>query len=190
MGFLKGTRTTVKIVAAVIIIAFAINSTNGMMSAIELANGNDINNREIQEDDFKINWENLSISVGIDINNDQIYDIENIIVRISFEIYALNAWYTVLNKTTIQIDPSIPENGETIKAGESGEIGIEVAKDQFDMTEFLTAVPLGPTWDLKDLIGTALNARLTMTFEVDYAFSQFQLDVVMVMNNDQITEGL
>ena len=196
--WLKVTKGIVRAASIIIGIAFLVNTLTGISSSVSLLDGEAITNREIQPGDFEVNWDNQSVSVGMNINNTGAYDLEGIIVRIRFIINFQGEDFSVLDVKSTDINESIPETGQTVKSGEVQPIYLESTEETFDMTEFVTAAATAgelnvTNWDLKSLLeqtNSPFEARLLLDFSVDYAFKQYQFDLQMEFDNDAVLEGL
>ena len=193
MAVLRGIRTVVKIVAVVVSIAFALNSVNGVLGAIDLANGN-IKVAPINPGDFQINYENLSISVGINVTNPGMYPLEGIIIGIRFQMKTnlTNEWKTILNNDTVNLG-NAPEGGIIILPGGSEIIGLNCKLIDFELTPAGIASEFGlnpSDWDLAELLNAELEAQLDLNFTVSYAFGQYKLNVALHLGNEAVGQGL
>ena len=196
--WLKVTKGIVRVVSIIVGIAFLINSLNGIASSVSLLDGESITQREIQPGDFEVNWDNQSVSVGMNINNTGAYDLEGIIVRIRFLINYDGVNYSILDVKSTDINESIPETGQTIKSGELKAISLKSSEETFDVTDFVVAAAAGgalnaTNWDLKALLeeeNSPFLAFMLLDFSVDYAFKQYEFDLQMKFETDAILEGL
>ena len=196
--WLKVTKGIVRVVSIIVGIAFLINSLNGIASSVSLLDGESITQREIQPGDFEVNWDNQSVSVGMNINNTGAYDLEGIIVRIRFLINYEGVNYSILDVKSTDINESIPETGQTIKSGELKAISLKSSEETFDVTDFVVAAAAGgalnaTNWDLKALLeeeNSPFLAFMLLDFSVDYAFKQYEFDLQMKFETDAILEGL
>lgn len=188
--WLKKVRLVVKIVAAFVSLCFALNGANGIVNAIQLADGN-ITAEQVNPGDFELNYNNLSINVGVKIQNPGVYDIEGVIIGIKFEMkmQGNDTWFPILDTDTVKLG-NAPSGGQTIKPGESAILGVNATMEDFLYSPAIIGVIIGNmTWNLQTLIETNLDARLTLTFAVIYAYGQFDLDIIILMNNDAIKRG-
>jgi hypothetical protein len=189
--WLKKVRLVVKIVAAFVSLCFALNGANGIVNAIQLADGN-ITTEEVNPGDFEINFNNLSVNVGVKIKNPGVYDIEGVIIGIIFEVQLVgnDTWFTILNNDTVKMGQA-PAGGATIKPGELVIIGINATMADFLYQPAMIGIILGlpPNWDLQTLITAGLEARLLLNFAIIYAYGQFDLDINLSLNTAAIAQG-
>ena len=191
----KLSKTVVKVIAGIISFAFIFNSVSGLMGSLNLADGESINTQEINPGDFQINFNNLSIEIGIDIENNGIYDYEGIIIGITFEIKTniSDVWTTILDTNSSELDPSIQPEGQTIESnGGKASIILEAGLDDFKMNMeqigFLLGLN-GTLWDLGDLLDVNFETRMNLSFSISYAFKQYQLDLNLFLDNEVLKEG-
>lgn len=188
----KISKTVVKVIAGIITFAFIFNSVSGFMGSLELLDGESINARDINPGDFQINYSNLSILIGIDIENKGIYDFEGIIIGMTFEMKSnITGWKTILNTTSVELNSYISSDGQIIKPGEEVSILLNATFDNFEMDinkieeEFI----LPSNWDLGDFLSDNFETRMNLRFSIDYAFKQYQLDFDLSLDNEVIKGG-
>ena len=190
----KLSKTIVKVIAGIITVAFIFNSVSGLMGSLDLLDGESITPQDLEPGDFKINFNELAIEIGIDIENEGIYDFEGIIIGITFEIKSniSDDWETILNTTSVELNSSISSEGQTIKPGEKESILLNATLIDFEKSiediEFLLGVN-GTLWDLGVLIDGDFETRMNLKFSIDYAFKQYQLDFDLSFDNDAINGG-
>ncbi|MHA1719671.1 MAG: hypothetical protein ACTSWX_01400 [Promethearchaeota archaeon] len=189
----KLSKTIVKIIAGIISFAFIFNSVSGLMGSLNMVDGETINTQDINPGDFKINFNDLSIVIGIDIENKGIYDFENIIIGMTFEVRSnISDWTTLLNTTSADLNTSISSEGQTIKPGKKENIILNATLNDFELIPDQIAELFGlnkTSWDLGDLLDVNFETRMTLTFSIAYAFKQYQLDFILSLDNDVIKEG-
>jgi len=189
----KLSKTIVKIIAGIISFAFIFNSVSGLMGSLNMVDGETINTQDINPGDFKINFNDLSIVIGIDIENKGIYDFENIIIGMTFEVRSnISDWTTLLNTTSADLNTSISSEGQTIKPGKKKNIILNATINAFELIPDQIAELFGlnkTSWDLGDLLDVNFETRMTLTFSIAYAFKQYQLDFILSLDNDVIKEG-
>lgn len=190
----KLSKTVVKIIAGIISFAFLFNSVSGLMGSLNLADGQSINTQEINPGDFQINFNNLSIEIGIDIENNGIYDYERIIIGITFEMKSnISDWITILDTNSSELDPSIPPEGQTIEShGGKANVLLKTELDDFklDMTQIALLFGLNATsWDLSDLLDVNFETRMNLSFSISYAFKQYQIDLNLFLDNEVLKGG-
>ena len=100
---------------------------------MELLDGESINTQDITPGDFAINVTDLAIKIGIDIENNGIYDFEGIIIGITFDIKnnTNDVWETILNTTSVELNSSISSEGQTIEPGEQVSIILNAKLNDF-----------------------------------------------------------
>ncbi len=188
----KLSKTVVKVIAGIITVAFLLNSVSGFMGALDMLDGESINTQEIDPGDFQINFNNLSIEIGLDIENKGIYDFEDIIIGLTFEMKSnVFDWMTILNTTSVILDSSIDPEGQTIEPGENISVNLIAELDDFAMSisEIEANFGLPPGWDLGDLLDVNFESRMNLKFSIAYAFKQYQLDFDLSFDNDAIKGG-
>ena len=188
----KLSKTVAKVIAGIISIAFLFNSVSGLMGSLNLVDGENINIQDLKSEDFKINFNELYLEIGLDIENNGIYDFEGIIIAMTFEMrVSLSDWETILNTTSVDLNPSISTEGQTIKSGEKINVNLTAELDDFEMSiediESRFLLPSG--WDLGDLLKVNFESRMNLRFSIDYAFKQYQLDFNLSLDNEAIKEG-
>ncbi|MHA1561087.1 MAG: hypothetical protein ACTSPA_03100, partial [Promethearchaeota archaeon] len=72
----KLSKTVVKVIAGIITVAFLFNSVSGFMGALDMLDGESINVQDFEQDDIKIKFDELALEIGLDIENNGIYDFE------------------------------------------------------------------------------------------------------------------
>jgi hypothetical protein len=195
--FLKLTKGLVQAVSIIITIAFLINSVNGALNAIKLADGNSIKPDSIAPGDFKIDYQDLYISVGLNFTNNGTYAIENIIVGLKFETkMGTGNWTMLLDNNTVSMNQASTKNGETINPGERKRIGIYAELPSFKLTpeEIQQYFNLNSNWNLKDLLALTnttikFDARLTLSFGISYAFGQYKIALQIVLETSILKGG-
>jgi hypothetical protein len=196
MHALKVTKKIVQILSLVVTLSFALNSINGFLGAVDLADGG-IQTDAIDPGDFKIDNTDLFLEIGMKINNTGVYDLTGIKIRMTMEVTnnITNIWTTILNASNTQVNGS--EAGEIIKSGEVKNIGLKAEKSSFAKSpeEIATLLMVGdPTsWSLEDVLALQnikFEARITLQFEIAYAYGQFQLDFEVILNTEAIQGGL
>ena len=199
--FLIWTKRLIKTLAVVVSIAFLINSMNGIISSIQLADGETIQQTPIEQGDFEVNWQNKSINIGISFNNSMIYDIENIVIhlRVLLEVNGTTN-HTIMDLFSNGVAIGDDVGGTTIKSGENKEIRINATGEQYfeDITPLLLTINPSldlSNWDLKDLLTSGLNfttfkVHTLIDFSFDYAFKQFQVDVQLLIPPTKFLEGM
>jgi hypothetical protein len=199
MGIFKITRTIVKIIAAVVSIAFALNSVYGGLTAMELANGENVQTAPINPGDFVINYSLLKVEIGLDVRNPGLYALTDIVVGLVFEVKqgANGTWTTLLNTTSVELNMTETLQGDIIEPNETQHIGLVAEMDKFELTpqDIADYFGLPPDWDLADLVQLAnatiaFYARLTLSFTVAYALGQYKVSVNVVLETDAISQGL
>jgi len=188
----KLSKTVVKVIAGIITVAFLLNSVSGFMGALDMLDGESINTQEIDPGDFQINFNNLSIEIGLDIENKGIYDFEDVIIGLTFEMKSnIFDWMTILNTTSVILDSSIDPEGQTIEPGEKISVNLTAELTDFAMSisdiEDNFGLPAG--WDLGDLLDVNFESRMNLKFSIAYAFKQYQLDFDLSFDNDAIKGG-
>jgi len=190
----KLSKTIVKVIAGIITVAFILNSVSGLMGALDMLDGESITTQEIDPGDFQINFSNLSIEIGLDIENKGIYDFEGIIIGMTFEIKSniSDDWNTILNTTSVKLNTSISSEGQKIEPGEKESILLNATLDDFENSTaeigFLLGLN-GTLWDLGDLLLVDFETRMNLKFSIDYAFKQYQLDFDLSFNNEVLKGG-
>ena len=190
----KLSKTVVKVIAGIITVAFILNSVSGLMGALDMLDGESITTQEIDPGDFQINFSNLSIEIGLDIENKGIYDFEGIIIGMTFEIKSniSDDWNTILNTTSVKLNTSISSEGQKIEPGEKESILLNATLDDFENSTaeigFLLGLN-GTLWDLGDLLLVDFETRMNLKFSIDYAFKQYQLDFDLSFNNEVLKGG-
>ncbi|GAB4307577.1 MAG: hypothetical protein Kow0069_05210 [Promethearchaeota archaeon] len=191
---LKVLRTIVKVVSIAVSLAFIINSANGLLSAISLAENRSISTGPVQPGDFQLEYDFQKVDVAVEVHNTAMYDLEGILLRVQFDVGVNGTWINVLDVTSREVDPSIPPEGQTIKAGENATIGLHITQEHFNLTEFIAVVTPTPPWTLEDLLTlpspTDFEARITIDFSVKYAFGQYQLAARLTLPTEKVLEGL
>ena len=206
--WLRWTRRLVKWTSIIISIAFLINSLNGIMSTIALADGEKIQQRPVQPGDFEINYENRTIDVGVIFNNTLFYDLDDILLHLK-AVMAINRSkpsahnITIINALNNETDPSkfSQVKGYSIKSGEAKEIGVHISgPDAVNMEAVFDYIGINPaTWDVADLIqnpslfgllNTTFEIFLTVEFSVSYAYGQYKIDVELDFSPETFNLGL
>jgi len=190
----KLSKTIVKVIAGIITVAFIFNSVSGFMGALDMLDGESITTQEIDPGDFQINFSNLSIEIGLDIENKGIYDFEGIIIGMTFEIKSnlSEDWNTILNTTSVKLNTSISPEGQKIEPGEKESILLNATLNDFTNSTAEIGVLLGlngTLWNLGDLLIVNFETRMNLKFSIDYAFKQYQLDFDLSFDNDVIKGG-
>ncbi len=189
----KLSKTVVKVIAGIITFAFIFNSVSGLMGSLNLVNGESINTQALEPGDFKINFNELALEIGIDIENEGIYDFEGIIIGMTFEMKSnISDWMIILNTTSVLLNSSISSEGQTIKPGKKENILLNATIDDFALgpTQIATLFGLNASsWDLVELFDVNFETRMTLRFSISYAFKQYQLDFVLSLNNDVLKGG-
>ncbi|SRR6056297_2020210 len=207
--WLKVLRGLVKTASVIISIAFLINSINGIMSTVQLADGETIQQEEVEPGDFEINWENKTIKAGVKFNNSLYYDLEDIIIHISADICIndtkpdetnisiIDAWSNGIETDTT----NETLEGQDVKSGETGTINVEIVGDEFiNLDPVFDYIGVDPaTWDITDIItnpslygllNTTFKVYFKLEFSVGYAFGQYQLDIDLDMAPETFNIGL
>jgi len=190
----KLSKTVVKVIAGIITVAFLFNSVSGFMGALNMLDGESINVQDLNSDDIKINFSELALEIGLDIENKGIYDFEEIIIGMTFEIKTniSTDWNTILNTTSVELNSSISSVGQTIKPGEEESILLNATLTDFELTIEEIGILLGlngTLWDLGDLLDGGFETRMNLKFRIVYAFKQYQLDFDLSLDNDVIQGG-
>ena len=190
----KLSKTIVKVIAGIITAAFIFNSVSGLMGSLELLDGESITTQDLEPGDFKINFNELAIEIGIDIENEGIYDFEGIIIGLTFEIKSniSENWNVILNTTSDQLDSEIPPEGQKIKPGEEASILLNATIDDFalDPNQIATLFGLNASsWDIVELFDVDFEIRMNLGFSIDYAYKQYQLDFDLSLDNDVLKGG-
>jgi hypothetical protein len=192
---LKVIRTLVKIVAVVVTVGFIINSFSGVLSALSLVDSKGLSTNPINHGDFVFNYSNQSIVLGVVFNNTGMYDVDGIILSISFDISNGSGWINVLSVKSTDLNASIPASGQIIKAGQLGIIGINAGQGNFHYDQFLSDNPglNVSSWNLKNLLQEASSpwqARIVILFSVQYAFNQYELAANLTLTTSAVEGGL
>jgi hypothetical protein len=149
---------------------------------------------DVEPGDIEFDYSFQHVNISAAFQNPTIYDLEGILLNITFEVTndsASENWFTVLDVTSADVNESIPESGQTIKANELGVIALNISQDYFvDIADFEEYFYLTPPWDLETLLGAAWEARITVGFTIDYAFRQYQVAASVVLGNNLILQGL
>ena len=190
----KLSKTVVKVIAGIITVAFLFNSVSGFMGALNLLDGESINVQDFDPDDIKINFNELALEIGLDIENNGIYDFKGIIIGMSFEIKTniSEDWNIILNTTSDELNSSISSEGQTIKPGNKESILLNATLTDFEMNIEDIGILLGlngTLWDLGNLLDGGFETRMNLRFSIDYAFKQYQLDFDLSLDNDVIKGG-
>ncbi|MHA1583850.1 MAG: hypothetical protein ACTSVU_08160 [Promethearchaeota archaeon] len=188
----KISKIGVKILAGIISLAFLFNTISGLMGSLEMADGETVNIQDIQPGDFIMNFGNLSLEIGMDIDNKGIYEYQDIIIGMIFEMKSnVTGWNTILNTTSVALNSSIDPKGQTIKPGENKSVVMDAGMDDFELniTEIATLFGLSGNWNIGDLLGVNFESRMTLSFTISYAFKQYQLSFDISLNNDVIKGG-
>ena len=188
----KLSKTVVKIIAGIITLAFLFNSVSGLMGSLELLNGETITTQDIDPGDFQINFNDLALEIGIDIENTGIYDYKGIIIGLTFEMKSNTSdWITVLNTSSVLLNTSISPEGQTIESGKEESIQLNATLTDFELSinEIATLFGLSGNWDLGDLLTVNFETRMNLKFSINYAFDQYQLDFDLSFDNDVIKGG-
>ena len=190
----KISKTVVKVIAGIISFAFIFNSVSGLMGSLNLVNGESITTQDLEPGDFEIKFDELALEIGIDIENEGIYDFEGIIIGITFEIKSniSDVWNIILNTTSDQLDPNITSDGQTIKPGHKESILLNATIDDFalDPNQIATLFGLNASsWDLVELFDVDFETRMNLRFSISYAFKQYQLDFDLSLDNDVLKGG-
>jgi hypothetical protein len=183
VNILKIVKGAVKMLSVVIMIAFLFNSLIGVRTIFNIIddNGFDIENPEAG--DFQINFENLHVELNLLINNTGIYPMEDITIGMNCSIESnVTEFTTVLDYHT----PTI-----TIPRNEFRNISLvaDLAEFEFDPIELGTIFNLTAPWDMADLLDQDFNIIIILTFEIKYAFKQYQLDFEIVVPEATIAQG-
>ncbi|MHA1511230.1 MAG: hypothetical protein ACTSRX_05860 [Promethearchaeota archaeon] len=190
----KLSKTVVKVIAGIITVAFLFNSVSGFMGALDMLDGESINVQDFEQDDIKIKFDELALEIGLDIENNGIYDFEEIIIGITFEIKTniSDDWEIILNTTSVELNSSISPEGQTIKPGEEVSILLNATLNDFEKSiediGFLLGLN-GTLWNLGDLLDGGFETRMNLKFRIAYAFKQYQLDFDLSLDNDIIKGG-
>lgn len=190
----KLSKTVVKVIAGIITVAFIFNSVSGFMGALDLLDGESINVQDLNSDDIKINFNELALEIGLDIKNNGIYDFEDVIIGMTFEIKTniSDVWNTILNTTSVELNSSISPDGQTIKPEKEVSILLNATLSDFEMSikdiGFLLGLN-GTLWNLGDLLDGGFETRMNLKFRIAYAFKQYQLDFDLSLDNDVIKGG-
>ncbi len=187
VNILKILRGLVKTLALVISLAFIINGLTGITTVIDLVDNNGVSVQDINPGDFTIKYDNLSISIGITINNTGIYDMESVKMSMKCELKSnvSENWHEV-------IDTSSSVSGVTIGPSEVVDIDINADLIDFSSTPEEIAASLGitdPNWDLADLLNTSFEIRVYLEFTIAYAFGQYDITVAMDLTTADLEIG-
>lgn len=187
---LKVIRGSVKAIALLVMLAFFLNSVNGIFGAMDLANGG-VQVQNIDPDDFRIQYDDLYVEVGLKLENNGIYPINDVLLGVKFELRINNEsdWETVLDRNSTEMDSSnpIPATGDTIAVGESLDIEVSAPMELFALntTEIGELFNLTGSWDVSDLFNIGFEARMTLTFTISYALDQYGLAFeILVLGED------
>ncbi len=190
---LKIIRGVVKITSVLIVIAFFLNSINGIFGAFDLANGG-VQMQDINSDDFRIQYDDLHVEVGLTIENNGIYPINNVLLGVKFELKTnISDWTTVLDRTSAEMNSTepIPATGDTIPV--DGSLNIEVKADMdlfaLNTTEIGALFNLTGNWDIGALFNVGFEARMTLTFTISYALDQYDLSFEILIEGDDAESG-
>ncbi|QEE14811.1 hypothetical protein DSAG12_00628 [Promethearchaeum syntrophicum] len=190
----KLSKTIVKVIAGIITVAFIFNSVSGLMGSLDFLDGESITPQDLEPGDFKINFNELAIEIGIDIENKGIYDFEGIIIGLTFEIKSniSEVWNVILNTTSDQLNTSISSDGQRIEPGEKESILLNATIDDFALDPNQIAILFGlnaSSWDIVELFEVDFEIRMNLRFSIDYAFDQYQLDFDLSLDNDVLKGG-
>jgi len=190
----KLSKTVVKVIAGIITVAFLFNSVSGFMGALDMLDGESINVQDLNSDDIKINFSELALEIGLDIENNGIYDFEDIIIGMTFEIKTniSDVWNTVLNTSSVELNSSISPEGQTIEPDKKESILLNATLTDFELSIEEIGILLGlngTLWDLGDLLDGGFETRMNLKFSIAYAFKQYQLDFDLSLDNDVIKGG-
>ncbi|UYP47025.1 hypothetical protein NEF87_003310 [Candidatus Lokiarchaeum ossiferum] len=191
---LKIIRGSVKALSLLVMLAFVLNSVNGIFGAMDLADGG-VQIQDIDPDDFRIKYDDLHVEVGLNLENNGIYPINDVLLGVKFELRIDNesAWETVLDRNSTEMDSAtpIPATGDTIAVGESLRIEVSADMDLFALntTEIGELFNLTAPWDVADLFDVGFEARMTLTFTISYALDQFGLKFEILVIGEDVEKG-
>ncbi|MHA1518845.1 MAG: hypothetical protein ACTSVZ_13690 [Promethearchaeota archaeon] len=186
-NILKIIRGLVKTIALVISLAFIVNGLTGITTVVNLVDNNGVSVQDINPGDFTLKYNNLSIDIGITINNSGIYDMESVKMSMVCELKSniSTEWHEV-------IDTASSDLGVTIEPGEVIDIDIAAEMVDFSQQPGEIAASLGitdPSWDLADLLNTAFEIRVYLEFTIAYAFGQYDITVAMDLTTADLEIG-
>ncbi len=190
---LRKTRTIVKIVAALISMAFFLNAISGIMGAYNYIENLAVTPNDPQADDFQLDYTGMNFHVGIHLNNSEsIYPMEDIVLGLYFGLATntSDTYETIINTTSTNLEnPTAPI---TVPAGEERNVTLDAIIGDFAVTipEMITMFGLNATFDIGTLLGDGtLKAQLILSFEIKFAMKQYSLAFTIDMHPDLILGG-
>ncbi len=190
MHVLKLTKGIVKSIAVIISLAFFLNSITGLLGTFGFVENESVN---VDPGDIRVNFEDLFLNISIEIENNGIYDLEEIIIGINFSIKSDVVDYTsVLDTDSTILDDDIPSEGQKIGAGETSKVELAAQLDDFELTpeQIGTLFNLTGSWDLADLVDTGFDVSLKVYFQIKYAYKQYQLFFDLFVAEDVVKDSI
>jgi len=189
---LKIVRASIKALSVIISIALILNMVSGLMGAFSLFDPDNVS-AEVDPGDIVIDYSDLYIKIALNLENEGIYDMTGIIIGMTFEMKSnLTDWQVLLNTTSDALNASIPSTGQVIPHGKSAVVSLEAELLNFemDLAEIASTFGLASNWTLGDLIDVNFDTKLTLTFQIGYAFEQYSLSFMLTLEDSFIKTGL
>ncbi|MCF2140593.1 MAG: hypothetical protein K9W44_11120 [Candidatus Lokiarchaeota archaeon] len=194
MNILKLIKGIVKGIAVIISIAFLINALTGVTTVVNMMDNQGVQVNDINPGDFRIKFDDLHIEIGLTINNTGIYPLEGVKLGMRAELKSniSDQWHEIIDTDSTKLNTSIPEYGETIYPNQVRSIILNASLPDFtsDPTQIATILGISdPNWDLADLLNTSFEIRVFLSFDVAYAYKQYNLHIGILLNSADLEGG-
>lgn len=189
---LKIVRGGIKAVSIIISIALLFNMVSGLMGSLMFFDEDSIS-ADVDPGDIIIDYSDLYIKIGLNLENKGIYEMTGIIIGMTFQMKSnVTDWQTLLNTTSVALNTSIAPTGQVIRPGDSAVIGLEaeLANFEMDLADIASTFGLLSNWTLGDLIDINFDTILTLTFQIGYAYEQYTLAFELTLKDSFIKTGL
>lgn len=197
MNVLKLIRGIIQGVAIVVMIAFVLNGVGGLMGAIEMVEFDNFNLNDMDSGDLDVQYSNLHLELGVNITNTGMYDYENVLLGVVFELRpnTTEIWTQVLNKTSADLNSSASSDGVTIFKGDTEQISLIADVTDFNVDQAQIGALFGYTpanitsFNLATMDHSAYDMRAIVYFSIDFAFKQYRVDINMTCSEEFLAGG-
>ncbi|MHA1775408.1 MAG: hypothetical protein ACTSWC_01465 [Promethearchaeota archaeon] len=192
MNILKLIKVIVKFIAVIISLAFLVNALTGVTTIINIAENQGIEVNDFKPGDFRIKHDDLHIEVGITLNNSGIYPMEGVKLAMKADLKSniSEEWHEIINTDSTKLNPNISESGDIIYPGQVHPILLNASLPDFSTNPAEIATILGlnasDPWDFATLLNANFEIRVFLSFDIAYAFGQYDLHVELILSSEDL----
>lgn len=191
MNILKLVKGIVKGIAVIISIAFLINALTGVTTVINMMDNQGVQVNDFKPGDFRIKSDDLHIEVGLTINNTGIYPMEGVKLAMKADLKSniSEEWHEIINTDSTILDPNSSADGYEIDPGKSKNITLNADLPNFSADPLEIAAILGinaSVWDFATLLNADFKIRVNLSFDIAYAFGQYNLHIELQLTSEDL----